>query len=170
MPANLYIIVPWIIVAILIIIVIFISLSSPKDEDSMVYMNPMDNINDSCNSGGIIDDGKKYLNATNCFKYVGQKVSDVKKDASTHSKDLKWQDMPNNSKCHKRSANDIVGGASVYIDPKGINPSSCWLYSDSDVQLVYSPTANPDGGILEHGTAIPGSGAAYNKKYVAVNY
>lgn len=54
---------------------------------------------DECNSGGITDTTGKYLDSNKCYSYIGQKVSDVKKDATAHSKFLKWNQMPGVSTC-----------------------------------------------------------------------
>lgn len=173
------VLIPWCAVVILFIVIIFVASASGGDStDNMVYMNPGNNIVDGCNSGGIRDSNGKYLNATKCYNYIGQTVADAKKDAATHGKTVTWSEMPkglpnpnnktNKNSCHPRADSDIVAAVSVNI-PGGNNPSVCWLYSDSDVQLIYSPTANVDGGRAVVSAAPSGWGAAYDKRFAAVN-
>jgi hypothetical protein len=173
------IVIPWIAVGLSLIIIIFIATIPKSIDDNMVYLNPRSGILDHCNSGGVNDSNGQYLDANKCYAYVGQKVSDVKRDAGTHGPNVKWVEMPvgspnpnnttNKNSCHKRSDNDTVAAVSVHTPDGGAN-SACWLYSDSEVQLVYSEKPNLDGGIgAKYDNSLAEYGSAYDKRYAAIN-
>ena len=144
-----------------ICVIIILSLHKPSNDDHRVHLDIPYVIKDKCSPGIIKDAHKKYLNTDTCYNYLGRKVSDVKKEATSQGNDVTYT----STDCPNTSLSDKVAAVTM-----NTFNNTCSLYSNSDKQLIY-PLCNDQ---ITDKCITTNSGpdcqtSAYNKLYAAAN-